>query len=338
MLGLAALAVLRAAREPFDPPTWSLVASKFIVPVVLFHAAILVFRYASAQKHFEIFVVVALAYLIFIAIAFLMDARFLIFPKFILDEGIGVHIHRARGPFLQAVANGLSLSLLGILAAVFSQGRRKLVLWLWIALPVAVLATMTRAVWIAFAVSGVALGLRLGLCHLRQLCVGLAVAGLLVGIAAGMGNGSLKEAVWDRTEDRGPVDVRIAVYEAGWAMFQERPFTGWTSHGMYTELARRMSGYHLRTYYVHNTYLSLLIEFGIPGLALYAILFFNLFRLARASVPDETNSVRALRKAWPILLSVYLFNACFVDLIYQFVIGLLFTVAGLLCASEEARA
>jgi len=34
-----------------------------------------------------------------------------------------------------------------------------------------------------------------------------------------------------------------------------------------------------------------------------------------------------LRRAWPIILCVYLFNAFFVDMAYQFVIGLVFTVA-----------
>jgi O-antigen ligase len=93
----------------------------------------------------------------------------------------------------------------------------------------------------------------------------------------------------------------------------------------------------LRSFYVHNTYLSLLIEFGVPGLALYGILFFNLFRLSRTrKSADESPPLYALRKAWPILLCVYLFNAFFVDMAYQFVIGLMFTVAGLLCASEES--
>jgi O-antigen ligase len=105
---------------------------------------------------------------------------------------------------------------------------------------------------------------------------------------------------------------------------------------MYSELARRMQGYHLRTFYVHNTYLSLLIEFGVPGFVLYGILFFNLFRLGRTRAADDQRSpLNALRKAWPILLCVYLFNAFFVDMAYQFVIGLIFTVAGMLCASEE---
>jgi O-antigen ligase len=134
------------------------------------------------------------------------------------------------------------------------------------------------------------------------------------------------------------VAARLAVYDAGWAMFQERPFTGWAAGGMYAELARRMEGYHLRTFYVHNTYLALLVEFGVPGLALYGILFFNLFRLSWRGPPGESGPVASLRKVWPILLSVYLFNAFFVDMAYQFVIGLMFTVAGMLCASEESVA
>src|SRR5271166_2460143 len=36
MLGLATLAVLRALREPFDAQLWSIIASKFIVPFLLF--------------------------------------------------------------------------------------------------------------------------------------------------------------------------------------------------------------------------------------------------------------------------------------------------------------
>ena len=45
-----------------------------------------------------------------------MGAKSLIFPRFILDESLGYHVDRARGPLLQAVANGVSLNLLGVLA------------------------------------------------------------------------------------------------------------------------------------------------------------------------------------------------------------------------------
>jgi O-antigen ligase len=338
MLGLLALAVFRVLREPFDAQIWSIIASKYIVPFALFHIAVLVFRGASQRKHFEIFVILALVYLVFIAIAFLVDARSLIYPRFILDESLGFHPDRARGPFLQAVANGVSLNILGIVVLALSQKRKIVVSVLWLLLPLAVLATMTRAVWIAFAVSTIVLGFRLVQRRLLALCTILAIVGLLIGVSISLSDHSLKAALWDRTGERGPVDARLAVYDAGWAMFEERPFTGWAARGMYAELARRMEGYQLRTFYVHNTYLALLVEFGVPGLALYVILFFNLFRLSWRGPPGESGAVASLRKAWPLLLGVYLFNAFFVDMAYQFVIGLLFTVAGMLCASEEAAA
>lgn len=337
MLGLVVLAVLRVLREPFDPQVWSIIASKFIVPFALFHIAVLVFRGVSQRRHFEIFVILALAYLTFIAIAFLVDARSLIFPRFILDESLGFHPDRARGPFLQAVANGVSLNLLGILAFVLSP-KNRFVWLLWFALPIAVLATMTRAVWISFALSTLVLGFWFIKRRLQALCIVLVVAGLLGGLAIGFSDHSLKNTLWNRTEERGPVEARMAVYNAGWSMFLERPFTGWPAGGMYAELGRRMEGYHLRIFYVHNTYLALLVEFGVPGLALYGILFFNLFRLSRRGPPGESGSIAALRRAWPVFLGVYLFNAFFVDMAYQFVIGLLFTAAGMLCASEESAA
>ncbi|MFZ3263614.1 MAG: O-antigen ligase family protein [Terriglobales bacterium] len=337
MLGLVVLAVLRVLREPFDPQVWSIIASKFIVPFALFHIAVLVFRGVSQRRHFEIFAVLALAYLMFIAIAFLVDARSLIFPRFILDDSLGFHPARARGPFLQAVANGVSLNLLGILAFVFSP-KNRFVWLLWLVLPLAVLATMTRAVWISFALSTLVLGFWFIKRRLQALCIVLVVAGLLAGLAIGFSDHSLKNALWNRTEERGPVEARMAVYNAGWSMFQERPFTGWPAGGMYAELGRRMEGYHLRIFYVHNTYLALLVEFGVPGLALYGILFFNLFRLSLRGPPGESGSIGALRRAWPVFLGVYLFNAFFVDMAYQFVIGLLFTAAGMLCASEESVA
>jgi O-antigen ligase len=338
MLGLTALAVLRVLREPFDAQIWSIIASKYIVPFALFHLAVLVFRGAAQRGHFEIFIVLALAYLVFIAVAFLVDARSFIFPRFILDESLGFHPDRARGPFLQAVANGVSLNILGILVIALSQKRKTVVTSLWMVLPLAVLATMTRAVWISFAVSTIVLGYRLVERRLQAAGTLLAVIGLAIGLAIGLSHSSLKSALWDRTGERGPVEARLAVYDAGWSMFQERPFTGWAAGGMYAELARRMEGYHLRTYYVHNTYLALLVEFGVPGLTLYGILFFNLFRLAWHGPPGERGPLASLRKVWPIVLSVYLFNAFFVDMAYQFVIGLVFTVAGMLCVSEESAA
>ena len=75
MLGLTALALATVMRQPFDTETWSLLASKFIVPFVLFHLAGLVFTDEKRFRQFEVFALVVLAYLSFTAIAFLVGAK-----------------------------------------------------------------------------------------------------------------------------------------------------------------------------------------------------------------------------------------------------------------------
>jgi hypothetical protein len=71
------------------------------------------------------------------------------------------------------------------------------------------------------------------------------------------------------------------------------------------------------------------------GLALYLWLFFDLFRLGRirtASFEPSGNSFldAEFRSLWPLLIGVYLLNASLVVMNYQFVNGLLFTIAGIL--------
>jgi len=116
MIGLTLLAPASVVGRPFDNETWSLLAAKCIVPFALFHLARLVFTGEKQFRQFEVFALMVLAYLCFTSIAFLVGARELIFPRFILDESLGFHADRARGPLLQAVANGVSLNLLGLLA------------------------------------------------------------------------------------------------------------------------------------------------------------------------------------------------------------------------------
>ncbi len=178
MLGLTALALATVMRQPFDTETWSLLASKFIVPFALFHLAGLVFTDEKRFRQFEVFALVVLAYLSFTAIAFLVGAKALIYPRFILDESLGFHADRARGPFLQAVANGVSLNILGLVALhAYQRGRvrglRSAVLLA--SVPVAILATMTRAVWLSFAGTMVVLVFLSKNRTLRRACVGLAV-------------------------------------------------------------------------------------------------------------------------------------------------------------------
>jgi O-antigen ligase len=144
----------------------------------------------------------------------------------------------------------------------------------------------------------------------------------------------------DRLQELGPVEYREAVYVGGWEMFLERPLTGWGFNQMPAELPRHVSGYKEKLLYPHNTYLELLVEDGIVGLALYLWLMWELWRLGRGPVPagERGGFLDAeFHRLWPILLGVYWVNAAVVVMNYQFVNGLLFTMAGML-AGQRWRA
>ncbi|MFZ0860856.1 MAG: O-antigen ligase family protein [Candidatus Sulfotelmatobacter sp.] len=340
MIGLTALALASVIGQPFDSETWSLLASKFIVPFVLFHLAGLVFTEERRFRQFEVFALVVLAYLSFTASAFLSGAHSLIFPRFILDESLGFHADRARGPLLQAVANGVALNILGLLALhAYRRGSvRGLKLAILLAsVPIAIMATMTRAVWLSFAGTVVMLILLSNGRPRRRACVGLVLAAG-AGLAVLLSSPELRESLSDRLEERGPVDYRAAVYAGGWDMFLERPLTGWGFHQMPAELPRHVSGYEEKVLYPHNTYLEVLVELGVAGLALYLWLMWEMWRLGRGAIPTEEKGGfldPQFHRLWPILLAVYWVNAALVVMSYQFVNALLFTMAGMLAAQRR---
>lgn len=340
MAGLTALAVASVAAQPFDNETWSLLAAKFLVPFTLFHLARLVFDEERSLRQFEVFALAVLAYLSFTAIAFLVGAKSLIFPSFILDPSLGHHADRARGPLLQAVANGVSLNLLALLAwHAFWRGQfRGLKAWLLLAsVPVAILATMTRAVWLSFSGTILVLTVRFRSGIFWRAAVGLALAAS-AGLLCLLFCPDLESNLADRFEERGPVDFREAVYAGGWQMFLERPLTGWGINQMPGELARHVSGYKEKVLYPHNTYLELLVEHGVAGLALYVWLMWEIWRLGHGRIPRAERYGfldRHFHLLWPILLGVYWVNAALVVMNYQFVNGLLFTLAGMLAAQNR---
>jgi len=340
MIGVTGLAVASVIRQPFDHEAWSLLASKFIVPFVLFHLAGLVFRENKKLREFEVFALMVLGYLSFTAIAFLSGAHSLIFPQFILDESLGFHADRARGPLLQAVANGVSLNMLGLLALHAYQRRSVGGLKIGVLLasvPIAILATMTRAVWLSFAGTVIVLIFLSESRVMRRACLGLVLIAA-VGVGVILSSYEMRRALSDRLEESGPVAFRAAVYAGGWDMFLSRPLTGWGFHQMPGELPRHVSGYEEKILYPHNTYLEVMAELGVVGLGFHLWLMWELLRLGRGAVPaaEEGGFLDSqFHHMWPILLAVYWVNAAMVVMSYQFVNALLFTMAGMLAAQRR---
>jgi O-antigen ligase len=106
---------------------------------------------------------------------------------------------------------------------------------------------------------------------------------------------------------------------------------------MPAEIAKRMSDYRPDTYCAHNSYLEILIEQGLIGLALYTWMIIGLLRMGIPRAGNDSgkkNVDRDLQRIWLILLGVYLLNASFVVVNYQFVNALLFTIGGIVAAQQ----
>jgi O-antigen ligase len=343
MLALLLLAFYGVVSQPNDAETWSLFAAKWLVPFTLYQLAACIFEDAKSLQTFETFSLIVLGYLSLTAIFFMVDATQFIFPRYILDEGLGYHADRARGPFLQAVANGVTLNLLGLVA--LNSFRRKrlrgaLAVLFLVVLSLAIVATKTRAVWLSFALSILALLFFSPSRRLRRACICLTLAGGIA-FATAVTFADRNTSLSDRLEERGPVMFRMAIYQAGWEMFLEKPLAGWGATDMQAELSRRIRDFHQEQFFFHNTYLEIVVQYGLVGLLLYLWIVVDLFRLGgrrRASPTSSSFLDQEFRGLWPLLLGVYLLNGAFVVMNYQFVNGFLFTVAGLLVAQNRRNA
>ena len=122
-------------------------------------------------------------------------------------------------------------------------------------------------------------------------------------------------------------------------MFQKKPISGWGSLAMQAELSSRITDFHQEEFYFHNTYLEILVQYGLVGLALYVWVIIDLFRLGRrrpgTHLPTDRFLDGQFRSLWPLIVAVYLLNASFVVMNYQFVNGILLTLAGMLAAQNR---
>lgn len=203
----------------------------------------------------------------------------LVWPRYILDPGVGIQWERVRGPFVSSVSMGewliaafLSTSLL----IHVTTGASRLFLQLLIPLiSVVIYFTDQRSVWVSFAVV-LAIGMVAGHTLRRQstLVVVLIVLAFFVGIGSKF---SISQTtLFSRRQET--VDYRLANYRTAFRMGMSNFITGvgygnfaneWETYFGRAEsrLAQDLTDGN------HNTYLGLFAETGIFGLLLYLSLF-----------------------------------------------------------------
>lgn len=205
----------------------------------------------------------------------------LVFPRYIADESIGIHYGRARGPFVEAVADGLALFACAVASAVAlarwrRPAARRLAL-LVIALDlIGILLTLTRAVWVAAAIVPVVV--LLSSPRLLRYTVPAVLGGVLLIGSAYFFVPGLSTKVGERSASKRPVWDRINTDDAALRMVAERPLLGFGWDRFRAEsvnYVRQNPGFPITGVgiNVHNVPLSHAVELGLIGLALWLLAF-----------------------------------------------------------------
>lgn len=250
-----------------------------ILPFAMFFFAPIVFRSGRERATLLTMLVGLGAYLGLTALFQTVGIDELVFPKYILDPNIGLHADRARGPFVEAQANGIALYGCGVAAAVaaatWSRGRpRSIAIAVAILCAAGTLFTLQRAVWVGAVLATFAALLifrelrRYALVALVALAViVLASFALVPGLAdQARGRASAERPVWDRA-NLTAASIRMIVAKPllgfGWQRFHEASPPYFEQADDYPLTGTNEP--------LHNAFLSNAVELGLPGALLWGI-------------------------------------------------------------------
>jgi O-antigen ligase len=203
----------------------------------------------------------------------------LIVPDYINDPSVGTHAGRARGPFVEAVANGLALYACAVAAAIaFASWRgpllRALAACVAVLCLVGVQATVTRAVWLGAIVASVFV--LIAAQQLRRYLVPALAVGLCLVVAAFALIPGLAGQAQQRQDDQSPVWERKNSTSAAFRMITAKPVVGfgWYDHNRESEPYFRMSPTFPLSGQVaglHNLFLTYAVGLGLVGLGLWLL-------------------------------------------------------------------
>jgi len=155
----------------------------------------------------------------------------------------------------------------------------------------------------------------------------VAVAGAITLVPAT----SWKRLATAATEVReGTLNSRTVIWKAGLNEFQHMPFGG-VGAGAYPETTAKVIGRPLGFVGVaHNSFISVMVETGVIGFALFAVVLGMLFRLA-------VRMPRVTRAFWLTLLCVWTVGVCSLTWEYRKPTWLLFGLLAAHAVSLEAN-
>ena len=331
----AALSAVMAGTV-FEHQAFFALLDRLAIPFLMFFVAPVAFATARQRSILLATLVVTGGYLGLTALFEGLGVRALVFPQFILDPSLGIHEERARGPFLEAAANGLGIYGCAVATAV-ALVRWRSVRWVRVACTVVLIVcavglvfTLTRAVWIGAAAGTlVALGATPGL---RRFVLPAAVAGMLFVVATLFLVPGLSIRASERTQDQLPTWSRLNVNSAAVRMVSDRPLVGFGWGRFVPESGPYLAQHDSYPliglgHEVHNVFLARAVDLGLIGAGLwFAALIAALGVATLTRGPPEAIAFRAGLLA---LLVSWIVAANLGPLGYAFPNLLLWTWAGI---------
>lgn len=248
-----------------------------LIPFAVFFAAPFAFRTERDRRVLLGALVAIGGYLGIVALLETIGPDALIVPNYITDPTKGIHLDRARGPFLDAGANGFALYACAVASAIafFKWESRR---WRRVAVVVGVLCvlgvvfSLTRVVWLA-----VALATPVALASTRETrrFVAPAIAGAALvaalAIVAVPGFGAKVDRRWN--DNTNTVWLRKNSNAAAVRMVKDRPILGFG----WGQFAKESDPYYRQTQdypmlqlpHLHNVYLENTVELGLLGAFLW---------------------------------------------------------------------
>lgn len=264
-------------------------------------------------------------YLVIIAFLEFCNLRQYVFPRYINNPDILLHLDRARGPFLNAAFNGLAINLgfiCGLHLLTFKQGFKRLwyILLLTLFFP-AVFFTQTRSVYLTFTLTLVCFVsfYRTPFPKLKVLAIPVVLIFLLVLVRLDtLASRERREGGIYQTEE---VETRFGLIRRSVVMFLDHPVFGVGLGQFVPTVVQEYRGKiplpaNLEEQIQHNHVLGLMVELGIVGASLYLMMVAGFFRcLLRLSekLPERGFISLNLLVVLAIALAVCLASNLFVE-------------------------
>lgn len=274
--------LLNKAPDGVDLPTsplFRLVVS-FWAPAALYGVLRTSTVDATGARRFMTVLACLGLYLGFTAVMETLQVWALVFPRYIANPDMGLHFGRARGPMLNSVSLGVQTAACAAAAWLLIPRSSRPMQVFWFGgcclMALGVLLSLTRTTWLGLAGAAVTvICLQLPKPWRKTAFVSTVVLG---GLFLVVGKDALLEL---QREDSGAVSAhsaqqRLAFVQVSRQMFADEPLWGVGFGRFYDKklpyLTDRRQWFELesiRGLHHHNTFLSVLVETGMLGLAAY---------------------------------------------------------------------